>query len=330
MRPGLKRRRQQPLRACFRSRRRQHFALRSGSKSLRASGRSRLWCIPLQPGSEPLCAVALLIASCLEHACEPKTAELRGRRDEPTGIDLMLKAIREYQSCLIGQLRQLSRTELQALYDAAAEATDCVAELARHGANPVTEVLAGASAVEEWMHFPSGDVIDPQTHSQFYYHAHAAEERMENEHGHFHTFVRPRLIDRGRSLEDAAGNDENVCSHLVGISTDASGRLIRLFTTNRWVTGEAWRDADAAISLLDHFDITTDRPSRELNRWISAVVRLFRPQIETLIRTRDETVAQFRHAHPDSNVLEDRELQITSELPVDFLDQIRAIESALA
>lgn len=233
------------------------------------------------------------------------------------------------QDDLVERLKRLPREELLAMYDAAAEATECAAALAQDGTNPVTEVLDGATAVEEWMHFPPGDVVDPQTNSQFYYHAHAAEERVDGEHGHFHAFVRPKKIDSALTPVPVAGlkQDDAACiAHLVGISTDATGDVIRLFTTNRWVTGETWFDAGAMISLLDRFNVTVDAPSRDLNRWISAVVRMYRPQIADLIRARDEAVA----AHGGDNVFEDRTLQVTSEIPVDFLEQIRALEAALA
>lgn len=215
-------------------------------------------------------------------------------------------------------LQDLRRSELRGLYDAAAKAIECAAALADAGKNPVTEVLGGAREVEEWAHFPAGDVIDPDTQSRFYYHAHALKERAAGEHGHFHTFVH------------ADSTHADAVTHLIGISADASGRLIRLFTTNRWVTGEVWQEADSAIRLLDRFDITVAAPSRELNRWISAIVRLFRPQIVDLIRARDTTIAQWRAAHPGRDVFEDRELQVTSEMPVDFLAQVSAVEAALA
>jgi len=246
----------------------------------------------------------------------------------------MLAAV-EGQDQLTERLRQLPREQLTAMYEAAAQAAESAAALAQSGTNPVTEALGGATVVEEWMHFPPGDVVDPQTHSQFYYHAHTAEERASGEHGHFHTFVRPREIDP--ALKPAAVSDlpdakdrAAWIAHLVGISTDEFGRVIRLFTTNRWVTGEVWFDAEAVISLLDRFDVTADVPSRDLNRWISGIVRMFRPQIEDLLHTRDANIAQFWRAHPGSNVFEDRDLQVTSETPVDFLAQIRAIETALA
>jgi hypothetical protein len=235
------------------------------------------------------------------------------------------------QDRLIARLQQLPRGELLALYDAAAEATECAAAMAQNGTNPVTEVLAGAKRVEEWAHFPPGDVIDAGTHSLFYYHSHAAEERVAGEHGHFHTFVRAKEIDAAVTpapRQDAG--DGGAAAHLVGISTEASGRLMRLFTTNRWVTGETWHDAEAVIGMLDHFDITTPAPSRELNRWVSATVRMFRPQIVDLVRARDAAVAAFARTHPQSDVYENRDLMVTSEATVDFLGQIHAIETTLA
>ncbi len=233
---------------------------------------------------------------------------------------------------LIDPLRRLSRRESLAMYQAAATATQCAAALGQRGKNPVTEVLAGAGAVEEWAHFPPGDVIDAYTHCQYYYHAHAQNERAAGEHGHFHLFVRPKELAPGLAPSSSASSaDENPAgfAHLVGISTDACGRLIRLFTTNRWVTGEVWYGADALIGMLDRFEITAPGPSLDLNRWLTAIVRLFRPQIADLIRARDVAVQEHRAARPGCDVLEDRELAIASQMPVDFLQQIQALERVL-
>jgi hypothetical protein len=248
------------------------------------------------------------------------------------GVGLTLVSDR---SAAHDQLRLLGRAELLAMYDAAAEVIECVAALADKDRNPVTEVLASASTVEEWAHFPAGDVVDPATHSQYYYHAHAAAERVSGEHGHFHTFVRPKLVCPERTPRSVAGHAADVVesswvAHLAGISTDASGNLIRLFTTNRWVTDEVWYGADDVIAMLDEFDITAAQPSYDLNRWVSAVIRMFRPQIADLLRTRDEIVARWQAAHPERDVFEDCELQVVSEIDVDFLGQIRTIEAALA
>lgn len=230
----------------------------------------------------------------------------------------------------VARLRLLARAERLALYQAAAEATQCYRRLADRGINPITAAVAAAERVEEWAHFPPGDVVDPTTHSQYYYHAHSADERVAGEHGHFHTFVRAQaLFPELKPISPASGSEAGNIAHIVGISTDASGRLIRLFTTNRWVTDEAWYQADAVIGMLDRFDLTPDGPLHDLNRWVSAIVRMFRPQIIDLIRARDATIEAFRRAYPDRDVYEDRELRVTSERSVDFLEQICAIESAI-
>ena len=235
---------------------------------------------------------------------------------------------------LVDRLRRLGRDELLAMYAAAADVTESMAALAQAGKNPVTEVLGDVAVVEEWAHFPPGDVFDAATQSQYYYHAHAAEERVAGEHGHFHTFMRPQKVDptlMPLALPANASRDDQGAwiIHLIGISTDASGRLIRLFTTNRWVTGEAWYNAEAVIGMLDYFEMTVERPSPALNSWVTGVIGMFRPQIVDLIRARDETIKHQRRAHPDRDVFEDRALQVTSEAPVDFLAQLRAIEAAL-
>jgi len=232
---------------------------------------------------------------------------------------------------LVARLSTLRRDELMAMYEAASEAVQAVAALGERGRNPVTEAIGDAEAVHEWAHFPPGDAIDPDTHSQYYYHAHAAEERHDGEHGHFHTFVRPRALFPELEPAPRAGAVQPASSitHLVGLSTDPSGNLMSLFTTNRWVTDEAWYDADAVLRMLTRFDMATDAPSRALNRWVSAVLRTFRPQIEDLIRERDAVVARWQQAHPGQDALEDRALQVVSETPVNFLSQLRAIETAL-
>lgn len=238
------------------------------------------------------------------------------------------------QDRLVDRLRQLGRDELLAMYAAAADVTESLAALAEAGKNPVTEVLGGAGVVEEWSHFPPGDVIDASTQSQYYYHAHAVEERAAGEHGHFHTFVRPQKLDptlQPAALPASANADDPASwvMHLVGISTGASGKLIRLFTTNRWVTDEVWYGADDVIGMIDYFDMTGATPSLALNRWVAGVAGLFRPQIADLVRARDGAVARHRAAHPERDVFEDRALQVTSEVPIDFLAQVRAIEAAL-
>ena len=57
---------------------------------------------------------------------------------------------------------------------------------------------------------------------------------------------------------------------------------------------------------------------------------LFRPTIAALLRERDEAVAAWQRDHPGSDVLEDRDLEVTSQRRIAVAEQMDAIRSLLA
>ncbi len=230
-------------------------------------------------------------------------------------------------------LGALPRERLEDMLDAGLEVVECHRVLAKTRDNIVGELLREAGTFYEWNHYPEGDVYDPETHSQYYYHAHPKGTRFD-EHGHFHTFVRPRGMPPGIAPAPVPDfvppeDDNDALSHLVAISMDPHGLPQRLFTTNRWVTGEVWYAADDVCRLLDCFLIDHARPSWPVNRWISAMFRLFRPEMEALLRERDRAVARWREAHPGENVYEDRNLEVTSVMRIDVDTQIARVRDAL-
>jgi len=241
----------------------------------------------------------------------------------------------------------VSRAEIEPMAAAAAVIADCRRELAARDRDILSEVMAREETASEWRHYPEGDVYDPKSHAQYFYHVHPVNGRSVREHGHFHTFLRAEGMPAGTMpliLPEIAvadvpalppqapplrrGSREEV-SHLVAIAVDSRGEPIRLFTTNRWVTGETWYRAEDVIRMLDRFAITEIEPSETLNRWICAILRLFRPQIAALLRMRDETVMAWRRRRR-IQVFEDPALAITSSLDIGceaqlaFLEQVRS------
>jgi len=202
-------------------------------------------------------------------------------------------------------------------------------ELRAEGRNVVGDVLSGQGEFVELNHYPDDDVFDPDTQSQYYYHAHRG---LAGEHGHFHTFMRRPGMPAGMAPIAFAASEpwpsgDAALSHLIGISMDAWGYPTGLFTTNRWVTDEAWYSADDVIRLLDGFRIGHSAPSAPVNRWISAMFVLFRPHMEALIRARDAAVAQWSARHPGRDVFEDRGLDIASWLPISVDGQVAALRT---
>lgn len=209
------------------------------------------------------------------------------------------------------------------------EVLACEAALARAGSSPVGEVLAGQGPFRGGDHFPKGDIYDPVSQAQFYYHSHRG-----GEHGHFHAFLRRQSMTGDlRPARRFAGRSTTVApqdlTHLIAVSMDGKGQVIGLFTTNRWVTDETWYPAREVIAALDRFRVNHDEPSAWLNRWIGALLRLFRPEITLLLRARDETVEHWALAHPDRPALEDPRLDVTSSLDVSVSRQMRRIRRAL-
>ena len=137
--------------------------------------------------------------------------------------------------------------------------------------------------------------------------------------------VRPAMVD-----DFKMPNDENdALCHLIAISMDKFGAHIRMFTTNRWVTGKIWYAADDARVMLDSFLIDHAQPSWPVNRWVSGMIRLFRPQIVALIEARDAAIERWRETYPDRNVFEDEALEITSMTDVDIGQQIARVTALL-
>ncbi len=79
----------------------------------------------------------------------------------------------------------LGTDRLLIMAEAGHEVVECHRVLAKTGDNIVGEVLRDQGIFYEYDHCPAGDIFDPDSHAQYYYHAH-----RPGKHGHFHTFLR--------------------------------------------------------------------------------------------------------------------------------------------
>jgi uncharacterized protein DUF6969 len=235
---------------------------------------------------------------------------------------------------------------------AAAIFRECRHELTRHASTALQEVTGGAGAIREWRRYPEGEVYDPATHAQYFFHRHPSAPRERGagpaEYGHFHLFLRAEGMPAGvaplivpelaianapvppQSAPQKRGARDEV-AHLIAIAIDARGEPIRLFTTNRWVTGETWYLADDMIRMLERFAFPTPGPSALLNRWLSALVRLFRPEIAALLRQRDKAIQEWQWRwRRRGHVFEDTQLEIPTRLDIDVEARLALAERQAA
>ena len=231
------------------------------------------------------------------------------------------------------KIKMLPPETLETMRAAGEEIKECYRVLGKTGDNVVGELLRNQGTFYEWNHYPKGDIYDHATHSQYFYHAHVEGQR-KGEHGHFHTFLRAKGMAAGVVPVVYEGEAEwpdgdSALSHLISISMDAKGFPIGLFTVNRWVTGEAWYTAEDVINMLVRFNIDHASPSWPANRWITAMLRLFQPQIIDLVRKRDVVVADWQRKYPDRDVYEDRDFEIASQTAISVDRQIAGVRAAI-
>jgi hypothetical protein len=230
------------------------------------------------------------------------------------------------------QLAQLARSRREAMRAAGREIGECYRVLRKGGLNVVGEVLRGQGEFVENEHYPRDDVYDPESHAQYYYHAHRS---VTGEHGHFHTFLRAPGMPPGAAPLPAAHSEPwpeggQAIAHLIGISMDAYGYPAGLFAPNRWVCGDTWYPVDELVPMLERFRIDHASPSWPVNRWISAMFVLFRPHIEALLIERDRVIGAWREALPGEDVWERRDLEVLSYMPISVERIVAELDGAPA
>lgn len=189
--------------------------------------------------------------------------------------------------------------------------------------NVVSSLLADNSVVEQWLHYPKGDIKDFNNHIQYYYHSHpSTDQQRVHEHGHFHVFFRAnKFADKAvepvitsNKYQQSHGKKDNL-SHLFAIAMDQYGFPKALFTVNYWVTLGVWYDAATLTEAVDEFYIASEQTQyATTNDWLNNLVVLFKPQIKELLEMRDQTLKLHPKSSDGASVYYDKSLEITSAI----------------
>lgn len=223
-------------------------------------------------------------------------------------------------------LSKLPNQSLLNMYIAGCEILDWSWVLEKTGTHVVSEVLKGQGILSGIDHYPKSDVYDKDTYAQYYYHTH-----RKGEHGHFHLFLRqggmpqgmrPKFYNEKHNME----SDVDLFAHLIAISMDKEGYPIKLFTTNRWVTGESWYDSRDVCLMVNLFQIKNPYPSWVTNKWLSSILCLFYPQITDLILQREENLKKHSKALTLIEAMEDPHLDVLSEIEISVEDQMDVLK----
>ncbi len=219
---------------------------------------------------------------------------------------------------VVAWFRAAPTSRQQQVRAGAADLLACIEAYGTRGRGLLSDVLGRSSAFEEWRHYPARDARDPDSGDRFYYHAHAARQRMPGEHGHFHIFAEAPSDRQGTQPQHV---------HLLGLSVNERGFPLRVFTTNQWVTAERWTPAREVLARIDRLELASAKP-RAVARWVQAATQLFAPQIEAVVRLRDVRMSQRTARLGRDAALNDRRTHIVSQCPVDLARQFVCLEVA--
>jgi hypothetical protein len=223
---------------------------------------------------------------------------------------------------LLEVLRRLPRARLLKMKAAGMDALECMNRLAARGSSVVAELVGRQHPPQAWTHYPSHDAIDVRRRVRYYYHCHGRRPApWPGEHGHFHLF--------GASGAGVRTGQPTLV-HLIALSVDARGMPIHIFAPNRWVTGGAWRSARTVLRRLDGFRVRARRSSALVDRWLTAVIGLFYPQLCLTLEKRDLRLQQLSVARSESSVFEDRRIHALSCCRITLAWQFEALDRALA
>jgi len=206
------------------------------------------------------------------------------------------------------------------LRDARASVAAFSAATQQHG-SLIQNWIAGREVLE-FEHYPADDLVDLRTGSQFYYHAHRDGDQ---EHGHLHLFWHATATGRRRYGKRGKPRwNRTAPTHLFAISLDARGLPVGLFTVNQWVTDGHWLDAPRTLACVDRFHVGDLPGYAQSCCWLRCFVRLYRPLISELLAQRDQ---RMKRRADLTQALQDRELEVLSQLPIDWIADIDALQA---
>lgn len=162
---------------------------------------------------------------------------------------------------------------------------------------------------DEHVHFPSDDVLDVETGSQYFLHRHSSDKIDDSIHVHFFRQWIP--------VELGLPENKDIATHLIALEFDISGNPLRWIVVNQWVVGDYWQPAEETINLFRDWGIKNPEKGRgdKINpichEWLELYMKLnLDTKIKALLMERDVRLDALVDLNPDLNVLEDQSIEI--------------------
>jgi hypothetical protein len=232
-------------------------------------------------------------------------------------------------ACLIGTSDYIIKGKENAMnaMDAAYVVIETITAMASEGCPLMKRVLPDDD-IHYWEHYPDLDARDAKTKSRWYYHVHAPGDRDPSEHGHFHLFLHLTQLDAGVEAivsPKSKDDDEPVpMTHLIGLAINHYGIPCQWFATNRWVTDEYMHSAETMISHMDRYNVDDTEEDKTVNRFLTAMVALYRDEIGELLIERDNKLISLG-AGPDNLDIYEEGNDVLASYNIDLDEKLESL-----
>lgn len=209
---------------------------------------------------------------------------------------------------------------------AAETVVETIMEMASSG-KPLMSRILPDQEMKLWDHYPKGDAIDKKSKSRWYYHVHKEGQRDPEEHGHFHLFLDQSQLDNKMGAWSEPASQKKTRAnvlHVAALSIDNSGIPRKWMVTNRWITDEWLYPSEKLINILPSFNVDNTAQDKTANRFITAMVALYRDEIAELLKKRDAKYAEMG-ASPSNHAPYHRGNEVLAEIGIDLDEKLEAL-----
>lgn len=182
-------------------------------------------------------------------------------------------------------------------------------QMAVQQTNPLLLLLPQDESVIEQRKYPATPLAFNGQPLRAYYHCHPAEQRRDEEHGHFHLFV--------------PGRNSSGWSHLVALAMDYYGQPQSWFTVNRWVTDGNWESIGHLLSSIDRLEQDSDMSLVE--QWLLCLLQLYRLELQTVLTERDRCLENLAPELSLPELLEERTIYLLSANNIVLLEKLQSL-----
>ena len=160
---------------------------------------------------------------------------------------------------------------------------------------PLLSRVLPESGAQKWAHYPAKDARDTRCRSRWYFHAHSnpSHDHQTQESaavGHFHLFLHRTQLPQDIEPKVWPPQREHCkahVAHIAALSVDREGKPLSWFSVNRFVTNEFLYPATSMIDHLPDFNVEHTQEDGLVNRFLTAMVALFRDEVTELLIERD-------------------------------------------